>query len=146
MSQYKQLLFLQKPKHHIKLGMIQVRTLTSMGYCKTAVTPVHKQWSYCSLVLTHWLDPKLKTCRKISKLMWFKNLSGIWQNCNELLAFIHHTGGLAWKCFLIKISHCSLFPRAIMATNQHWIRYWLGTKQAPITWTNDNSVPQATRN
>ena len=25
-----------------------------MAQCKTAVTPVHQQWSYCSLALSHW--------------------------------------------------------------------------------------------
>ena len=31
---------------------------SSMAWCKTAVTPVHYQWSYCSLALSQWYITK----------------------------------------------------------------------------------------
>ena len=32
----------------------------SMAWCKAAVTPLHQQWSYCSLVLSHQFDQEDK--------------------------------------------------------------------------------------
>ena len=37
---------------NIKISSEKSSTI-SMSYCKTAVTPVHQQWSYCSIALSH---------------------------------------------------------------------------------------------
>ena len=40
------------------LGRWKPKSFCSV-WCKTAVTPVHYQWSYCSLALSHWYNWEL---------------------------------------------------------------------------------------
>ena len=80
----------------IKFSFIILIKAISRALCKTAVTPVHWQWSYCSLALSHGFDelkPSLKSLmdKKTSLTHWGR----VTHICVSKLTIIGSDNGLS---------------------------------------------------